>query len=414
MSAIRRSLRDLTRKKLRTIGVVIVIGLSLGVYLGLASVANQVSVEVSDLESAVQDVVQISLNGSGGPLSPSPQNYVNASILPSVQSTPHVTAVQPLYIQRYSPTTGQPGCNFRRGAGGACVLFEAESVSEPLVIYESGVPTVAAGSALVASDANAFDAMIGINLASKLSLTPGDALDINGTQFTIVGTFTTATSFGDSSVIVPYATGLTAFGAHDPTVLYATVDSPGNVNVVVNALRAEPWDSTQGYDIAALINSEVPEIEAASSAVGSLTDFASSIALLLGTLIIVFVMVVATRERIREIGLMKALGFRNSRIVLQSFSESMLLAALGFLVSLVVFELLAPSLQNLLTGTSARATGGGAGGVGALLVSGLTLAPSLLVISETLAIAVLMGAAGAVYPVVRALRLRPAEALRYE
>lgn len=407
MSAVQRGLRDLTRKKLRTTGVVIVIGLALGVYLALSSVATAVQQEVSYLEAEVESTVEVTANGSGGIVNLAP---MNSTIVPTVQGQAHVVSVQTLALARFSPTSGAIDCG--GGRRSACVLLEGENLSVPLVIYGGGTPSVDQGRLLDASDRTLTNAIVGSTLASKLSLSLGSTIPVNGTSFTVVGTYTTGTQFGDASVILPYDPALRALGTHGPNVLYVTVDSPANDNLVVSELRAAL--GTAQYDVVALINSEVPAIQAASGSITALTAFASTVALALGTLIIVFVMVIATRERVREIGLLKALGFRNDRIILESLVESVVLAGLGFLVGLVLLELLGPYLAAIFAG---RVGGGGAaatGGLPLLLAGSSSFAPTSLLVLETLAVALVMGFVGALYPIVRAIRLRPAEALRYE
>lgn len=380
------------------------IGLALGVYLALSSVAIAVQQEVSYLETEVESTVQVSLNGSGGLFAP---GSIDPSVLPTVSAQPHVNTVQPITLDRYSTSTGSVNC--AGGRRSACVLLEGENSSLPLVIYGGGSPSPVTGRLLDGSDSGRTNADVGMTLASRLGIAVGGSLYINGTPFTIVGTFSTGTQFGDASVLIPYDTSLGTLGVSGPSVLYVTVDSPANDNTVVSELRAALGS---GYDVVALINSEVPAIQAATGSIASLTGFASTVALGLGTLIIVFVMVIATRERIREIGLLKALGFRNSRIVLESLFESLLLAGLGFGVGVVLLELLGPTLSNLFSARGAA----GAGGSASILLggTGASFAPAPWLFAETLGIALLMGFVGALYPIVRAIRLRPAEALRYE
>lgn len=406
MSSLQRGLRDLSRKKLRTAAVVIVIGLALGVYLALSSIAVAVQQEVSYLESEVESTVQVSLNGSGGGYLTS--GPLNASIVPTVLGQAHVSAVQTLALDRYAPTTGAISC--QGGRRSLCVLLEGENVSLPLVIYGGGSPSAVTGRLLGPGDEGTTNAIVGTALASRMGWSTSDTFEVNSTTFTMVGTFTTGTQFGDSSVLLPYPSAVRALGSTGPSLLYVTVDSPANDDLVVSELRSALG---AGYDVVALINSEVPAIQSATNSISALTGFASTIALGLGTLIIVFVMVIATRERVREIGLLKALGFRNSRIVLESLYESVALASLGFVVGIVLLELLEPTLSNLF---SARGVAGSAagGGISLLLGNSSSFAPPALLFAETLGIALLMGFMGALYPIVRAIRLRPAEALRYE
>ncbi len=119
----------------------------------------------------------------------------------------------------------------------------------------------------------------------------------------------------------------------------------------------------------------------------------SSVALLVGGIGITAVMVVAVTERTREIGLRKALGARPRDIALQFLLETLSLTLLGGLLGI---------------GLS----------VGVLLLlrhgAGLSVAFTLQPFGTGVVMAVLTGVAAGMYPAVRASRLDPVEALRYE
>lgn len=118
----------------------------------------------------------------------------------------------------------------------------------------------------------------------------------------------------------------------------------------------------------------------------------SSVALLVGGIGITAVMVVAVTERTREIGLRKALGARPRDIALQFLLETLGLTLLGGLLGI---------------GLS----------VGVMLLmrkAGLPVAFTLQPFGTGVVMAVLTGVAAGMYPAVRASRLDPVEALRYE
>jgi putative ABC transport system permease protein len=119
----------------------------------------------------------------------------------------------------------------------------------------------------------------------------------------------------------------------------------------------------------------------------------SSVALLVGGIGITAVMVVAVTERTREIGLRKALGARPRDIALQFLLETLSLTLLGGFIGI--------SLS-----------------VGVLLLlrhgAGLPVAFTLQPFGTGVVMSVLTGVAAGMFPAVRASRLDPVEALRYE
>ena len=123
--------------------------------------------------------------------------------------------------------------------------------------------------------------------------------------------------------------------------------------------------------------------------------------------------------------MLKAIGFRNSKIIAQLMTESMTLAALGFVVGLLIVALMGPSISSIMVSSGSQDAdvddgkdGGGKGGGG----KGEETSPGtevefkldLTLLLVTLGMALLLGVLGSLYPVLQAIRLKPAEALRYE
>jgi putative ABC transport system permease protein len=118
----------------------------------------------------------------------------------------------------------------------------------------------------------------------------------------------------------------------------------------------------------------------------------SAIALVVGSVGIANIMLVSVTERTREIGLRKALGARNSQILMQFLTESVILSLVG------------------------GAIGIGFGALIAAVVSALTPVPAgLQAWSVGLAVlmSILVGVAAGAFPAARAARLQPVRALGY-
>lgn len=120
------------------------------------------------------------------------------------------------------------------------------------------------------------------------------------------------------------------------------------------------------------------------------------VTLLIGGVGIMNLMLASINERMREIGLRKAIGARSSDIFVQVLAEAISLCSLGGVIGIALGWGIIPILQSVLAGSEfSPVFSWSAGLVG-------------------FAFSCLVGALAGVYPAVQAARLDPIEALRYE
>ena len=117
------------------------------------------------------------------------------------------------------------------------------------------------------------------------------------------------------------------------------------------------------------------------------------------------IMLVSVTQRTREIGVEKALGARRFDIFTQFLSEALAITFLGGVFGIVLAYVVSFSLGDL-TFYSALAQHGEAGDIR------LTISPITVLVSTT--ILTLIGLVSGMIPAIRASRLDPIEALRYE
>ncbi len=136
-----------------------------------------------------------------------------------------------------------------------------------------------------------------------------------------------------------------------------------------------------------------------------LLAFIGTLTLGIGGVGLMNIMLVSVTQRTREIGVEKAMGARRFDILLQFLSEALAITFLGGLLGIVLAYIVSFSVGNL-TFYSALAQHGEMGDIR------LMISPVSVLVST--AILALVGLVSGMIPAIRASRLDPIEALRYE
>jgi putative ABC transport system permease protein len=128
------------------------------------------------------------------------------------------------------------------------------------------------------------------------------------------------------------------------------------------------------------------------------------------SLIVLFVMLYTVRERTKEIGTLKAIGFSNRTVMTQFVCEGILLSIIAGAVGIGIGVIVAPTLSSLLIPSISSSVGGTV--LRASQSAAVSVSPELMLI--VFGVSILLGIAGSLYPAWRAAKIRPAEAMRYE
>jgi putative ABC transport system permease protein len=136
-----------------------------------------------------------------------------------------------------------------------------------------------------------------------------------------------------------------------------------------------------------------------------LLAFIGALTLGIGGVGLMNIMLVSVTQRTREIGVEKALGARRRDILFQFLAEAMVITAVGGVLGIVLSYLISISVGRL-TFYSAMAKHAEAGDIR------LVVSPMILLVAT--AILAVVGVVSGMIPAMRASRLDPIEALRYE
>ncbi len=298
-----------------------------------------------------------------------------------------VTGVKPTYFRAMSTkfAQGRPFTDAEEAKGALVVILDKNSVK---MLY---------------GDANAK--------------VVGQAVTLGNNDYTIVGvTESNGESYvgADSvSVVMPFNTAATrVVGNQDVAQIMGFAREGSDMDAVVkrteNYLAATyniPDDKRSEELYVYSMKSLIDSVNATMGAFSMLMTVVASISLLVGGIGIMNMMLTNVTERIREIGLRKALGARRSDITKQFMLESICLCLLGGLLGVIFGYLGALGLSGL--ASAALASQGGS-------TMGIAPVIDLQTVLTATGICVFIGVVFGWYPARRAAKLDPVESLHYQ
>lgn len=385
-------LRDIFRRKGRSILTITGIGVGVFALVVLGAVAENMNVYVGKLVGYYEDVIVV--------VEADDANFVGMSL-----------GSRPLSMETVDRLRAYPG------VGGVSpqvnVLLEDD--------YASVIPPMALGSDPGMADYENFPlakgraledgdrrvTILGSDLAKKRGLGVGDVVEVRGTDFSIVGLLDrTYVNLLDASAFVTLADAQQLYYEALPETFKEEVD-PSELVLQVNVHAAEGVDPDAlapklSRDIDGIVaTGPTKMMDTVDGLIGMINAVAwsmAAIALIVSALSIVNTMTMAVGERTRELGVRRALGASRWRVGRDVLTESAVMGALGGLGGLIAGALVAAGLNAAFvtaTGTSI------------LLVTGRLLIGALV-------FSIVLGIVGGLWPARHAARLDPATALAYE
>jgi putative ABC transport system permease protein len=203
------------------------------------------------------------------------------------------------------------------------------------------------GRTLHTSDRNAV--VLGAVLARNLGKKPGDSLDIiENEPFAVVGIYETHNVFENGALVVPL---------HE---LQRVLDKPGQVTglsiILDKGRKAADPDFVEGLRLQIAGMEKNLSVMSAQDHVSSMTEIqvvkamawiTSAIALAIGLFGVMNTMVMAVNERTREIGLLRAVGWRPRRVLRLILLEAVALSVVGAVLGIVGAVVLVSLLTRL-------------------------------------------------------------------
>ena len=272
---------------------------------------------------------------------------------------------------------------------------------------------------------SALVAVIDKSMAERMFTTRnpiGQPVRVNGRLFTIIGvTDDPGLSFfggGGETVLIPITTALNRLAEPSPfrdqaaiDTIYAEAVSPDAVDDAKEEIRVilrlrHRLTGRDDFDIQTL--QEL--IESLNQIIAVFVLFLGTVAgisLLVGGIGVMNIMLVSVTERTREIGIRKAMGAKRRDVLFQFVAEAILLTIGGGAIGLLLSLALTPPINLLVAfivteGDPSSATA----------PPGVGFDPGIATVA--LLVSATIGLCAGIYPAMRASRMHPIEALRYE
>jgi putative ABC transport system permease protein len=421
MGIVGRAVKSISRRRVRSVFVVIVLGLVLAMLVSIPPSIEESRVITQKTIDSLMEVSQTTNNTLSalacqidcrlpkvvvedfGPNNQTIQQLplFNATNYANITKLEHVAGVVPVFDQvvndadflfsiyglplndsllfsgDYSqllPSNITSGCNFRVGDGGVVVLHQ--TVADYFGVSVGNIVMVL----------NQSFTVIGVEGYSSLNQTAAymslqDAQKItNNTGFV-----SNLMVFADS--------------------VYAVESLAGGISLLFSDLSIG-FSSSLVYSIISMqiqIEAQLLLAESTMAAIERSGQVELGVVVVVGVAIVLFVMLYTVRERMREIGTLKALGAGSFTVLGQFMLEGVLLSLVAGVIGVAIGAVGASSIANLLLQEPIQA------GTSAVSVS-VAITPELVLFG--LGAAILLGVLGSLYPAWRASIMRPAEAMR--
>ena len=367
---IRNPFRNKTRSFLAIVGIAIGIAtiVALGVITASLEESTQTTLQEGTAEITAMPLGSSMMGGASGSLN---ESYVDE--LKNISGVKQTAGL--LQVSITDPTGTGPG---------AITVYGMNSKDLEL----EGINSINGST----YNDNKREVIVGKSVVDSENYTIGDNITILGEQYKIVGTYETGSMFTDGAIY----TGLETLqndsnSQNEVSTIAVKVDDNTTVETVNNNIE------NQYNDTLSTITSDEMEktTENMMSVVNAATTAIEALAIIIGGVGVINTMMMTVFERTREIGVLKSVGWTSMKVLTMIMGESIVRTIISGIIGTILGLLAVIILFNI--------TGGD-----------MTLTYNIGIFIRAFAVALIVGILGGLYPAIKASRLAPTEALRYE
>lgn len=381
MNSVSRGIRNAFRNGIRTFSIIIILGLSIGLSLSMLIAHQAVSQKIKSVKASVGNTITISPAGArgfqGGGTALTTTQLASIGKLAHVtgmneslndrlttQSTNLVSAVDAGNLgRRFALNSGQ---SFNAPAGGHAGRgstadgvptftppVTVRGTTDPSSLGDGGGTFTLKSGKLFGATSTDNVAILGTTLATKNNLTIGSTFNAYGATISVIGVFDAGNAFSNNQLIMPLATVQSLSGQPGAvTAAVVNVDSITNVATVSGAISKQlgtAADVTTAATQADAVVQPLQNIQTISlySVIGAVGA---------GAVIILLTMIMIVRERRREIGVIKAIGASNIKVMTQFMAEAVTFTVLAAVIGIGLGVLAGGPITKLLVTSNASTT----------------------------------------------------------
>lgn len=234
--------------------------------------------------------------------------------------------------------------------------------------------------------------ILGKTAAEKLQKKPGDTVTILGKEFTVWGVIDPVGSTVDESIHMDLKTTQELFKLQNQLsfIEVAALCTSCPIEDMIMQISAELPDAE--------VTAVREAVQAREQTIEKFSDFVSGVSVIvlaIGSVVVMLTMLTSVNERTREIGIMRAIGFRKSHVSMIILSESLILSLIagivGYIVGMLLAGLIGPGIAQM----------------------DVSISWNLVYSVQAIGLALIVGLLASIIPAWKASTLDPVEALRF-